>query len=424
MSAPVQVVAKDGFANGCPQGPYDAGASGLFVVVNDALGALIEIYRSSDSGVTWVLQDGGNSIVPGGGATGGASCFDSTAKVIYVAYWAVGDTLHYKPFDCATSTWGADVPGGPALTPGFVGQVRVAQRSTGPIVILYGDRSGATIFSNLVENTIPAWGASVPVASNLGVNVDFPVDITPGAAGRVHCYTNESGFGTGDLRHASLDVANVLSAITTVASAVNAGASGPDNGSRSQGFYDATGNVLYIPGITLTTGEWHLFSAPEAASPGVWTDTDLGNPYVPAADTWLPQDVSVIVDTGGNLQNYRMISTAGTFSILGVGVGNIGGYISAGALFSMSVGLVSGTASMLFSEDPANPASTLATRTMFIGPAAGPGPVGAALTTRMVNALSCASIVFPFVLSCCRQCEMPIPMQRGKVVYASSAFEY
>jgi hypothetical protein len=47
------------------------------------------------------------------------------------------------------------------------------------------------------------------------------------------------------------------------------------------------------------------------------------------------------------------------------------------------------------------------------------------LASSILNALGCASIVFPFVLSCCRQCDMDPPMQRGKVVYASgSEFEY
>lgn len=424
MANPTQIAAFDGAnGNGFTMGPYDAGAKGIFAVLFNGAIPDIEIWKSLDGGQTWSEQDSVNSAIPTLNQAG--SLFDPVAGTIYVAYCGVDGNLNFRPFSVNTSTWGVQVNGGPGpLNTGFVVNIRIAKRSTGPLVFLCGlEGPGPSKIAQVAEYNA-GWGATIQVASNPGVNQDSPVDICSGSIGLVHIFTNDSGFTTGALRHISLNTVNALSAFTVIANNIEASGGGPNVSVFPQVFYDPVAGMLYVPGYDTNTQVMHIFSAVESASPGVWTNTNMDSAFLAPNAATLSMNALVVA---GNLQSYRTIETGvagvGPWSVVGNGIGNAGGYVSPGTLFSMSFGIIGGNkAAFIFTEDPTTPGSFGATRTMFfLGPVGGGGGGPAFQPNQILNALGCGSVALPFMVDCCKVCEMSTPMLLGKsVIYASN----
>ena len=426
MSNPSQIAAVDGGAggNGFPMGPYDGGANGIFAVLFNAAIPDIEIWKSLDGGQTWAQQNSANNPAPIVSICG--SCFDSVNGIIYVAYVGSDTNLNFKPFNVSTSTWGAQVNGGPGpLNTGFAVNIRVCLRSTGPLVFLCGlEGPGPSNISQCVEYKAGAWGAAIQVASNAGTNKDYPVDICPGSAGLVHVFTNDSAFTTGALRHVSLNTVNALSVFTVIANNIQDSSDGPTASINVQSFYDSVGGTLYVPGYDSNTSVMHIFSAPESAVPNPWTDNNMDSAYQnPLSGRVLAMSALVV----GVLQSYRTFESGGSqvgpWSIVGNGSGNAGGYISPGTLFSISLGIVTGKPAIVFTEDPSGPASFAATRTMFFIGSGGGGGGGTFILNAILPAQACGSVLLPFMVDCCNVCDMQEPMILGKaIIYARNEF--
>ena len=424
-------------------GPYVGPAGHLFIFANTAAGdGKIHAWRSTDTGNTWAEVDAANAPAYLSGAGFAAQHIPilkpgSTTRVcvIYItsaptlASPADPFTVLVKEFDLATETWVAGTYGGnlPYTYPAVVNEQAnlfgAVSRST-DIVLLANTTSGATSLQQLMLLTLVpggAWSAAINAAPGFGaLRVDALV-ATLAATPNDSVYYAFSDLDTlnNPFYQGILNAANVVSTVLI------------DNQTIATGFYGiprytcSPGGQVYlaIPFIPLLGNEVILLGT-AAQGGNIVVPFNIGAPNADSVSvslTYANGSIVFFYQTSTNAPFYATINPVtaptvvsapidATTLFAGVGTPSFVAPIDASNISAISFLQPIGAAHANFWASP-------------FGAGPGPGP-GVALTTRMMDAMACGSIAFPFVVSCCRQCDMNPPMQRGKVVYASFEFEY
>jgi hypothetical protein len=176
---------QTGLAYGSPvYGPFQLTSGALYCLLAANSGAFIGVFRSLDSGATWLEQDGGNHPTNGNNSV---SCCVRNGNTLVVAYLsaAAPAQIRFRNFDLTANTWGAEYGSGagvPTNAGNFSG------------VYVRPDGTLATIYQKTPN---PA-----PPASNMGFAVYSQA--SPGGAWvtTIDAGTNlvaDPGWGVGDL---------------------------------------------------------------------------------------------------------------------------------------------------------------------------------------------------------------------------------
>lgn len=193
-------------------------ASGLYVVVMDTSGVKIRVYKSTD-GTTWTQQDSSNALTP----TAATACFSCTIAVgvIYIAYFNTTTSIRVHKFDTSSDTFTGNVGSGDANgasnTPTSFGQVRVAVRSDGDVVIVY-TRSSGGIYWTRYEGS--SWAAT----SVLDSGSNIPNDLLMMASDRaIALYAQDAA---NDHSYRTISSANALGTVVDLDTSVATNPSG------------------------------------------------------------------------------------------------------------------------------------------------------------------------------------------------------
>lgn len=167
----------------------------------------ISVYKSTDSGATWVRQDSGTEQSLSGNTDFGVAIDGSTEWHSYkngsvVVGSRVWDVLRLRPFNVVSNTWGALSPDGPKMDP--------PQPTSFPVVMadgrlfVYYEHSELRPGSASLDEKRPAWAIYDPVG-NVWDSVDnyfakpnnTIIDVVAGSPNSVQTATAH-GYQTGD----------------------------------------------------------------------------------------------------------------------------------------------------------------------------------------------------------------------------------
>jgi hypothetical protein len=134
-------------------GPFPIGAN-LYAALVDFLTSHVNVYKSTDGGLTWATMDSANRPIC-------ANALDVllVGTVFHLLYPTAANVLKHITFDTATDTFGpvsVDGPGNAAVP-------RIAQFSSGDFCIGYNDSVDPLFTVKLLIFSGGAWGAAVPV---------------------------------------------------------------------------------------------------------------------------------------------------------------------------------------------------------------------------------------------------------------------
>ncbi len=202
--------------NVCGNGPFLNGGDiyGVFLDV-DATPVSVEVWKSSDNGVSWTEQDSGNHPTTSSTNTFGHFLMASRSGTELVAIYpgAPANQASFSTFDMATDTWGAQVTGGPALdlsvaTRSILKWIHILKRLDGSYVVIHNIATRDFVLATVYDG---AWGAPVTLDNNA---ISIHIRAVLGASDRVHVFFRR-GIDS-DLYHVSFSSADVASAITLI----------------------------------------------------------------------------------------------------------------------------------------------------------------------------------------------------------------
>jgi len=326
----------------------------------------LEVWMSTDTGVTWAQQDSINSYPVGNLATGTAglnrasSWFDPTNAVINIVYGA--DPLGTGPpvastmgsFDCIHNTFGGTTTDGPTYNDGHLTFLQIAKRSTGELAVMSPFTTpGIAFHFYMTEFTGGTWGTSVLFnTTNTGTGgfnfFQRPVGICPGSSGRIHCFFNayEGTDAFGMLKTVTFESGNTYGVEGSVGTNIDEGNCYP----ARPLFYPSSGTLI-IAEYNGSSSDVNVFTAAEADVP-TFSFTSAG---IVESD---PENFSVSAQINGTTTEvYEVVGP--NYTTLQQGTNTGGGwsngsiYVTLGGDFNfgnLDVGIVSGTSAVVLDE--------------------------------------------------------------------------
>lgn len=162
----------------------------------------IEVWKSSDWGLTWAEQDAGNHpwiVVPAGGSDSAVIYPQATQKEdnLWIA-WGDLEELKVIGFDMSSDTFGTQIAG-----PGYSWSaaqahdaVAVWELESGDLALLVSDPSGGTV-EFIYDTGTPAWSSDTQRSAMMTVSWIM------GSNERIHCLLNEGDIENNNLWHVS-----------------------------------------------------------------------------------------------------------------------------------------------------------------------------------------------------------------------------
>jgi hypothetical protein len=180
-------------------------------VVGSSTDHTLRVWKSTDSGSTWVEADGANrkaiKYQPGasplnGGAIAWCDFDGATVHIAYLLQEAASGSqgfIEIVTFSTASDTWGSVITGGPTTlnysgqqyTAGFTG-FTINRRGSDYVVHYQGTKENVGGNKDRVYRAVysgGAWGAGVAVDGQAGLNTNFAITGTvAGASSRIHVF--------------------------------------------------------------------------------------------------------------------------------------------------------------------------------------------------------------------------------------------
>ncbi len=274
---PVRIGAADADDSTSDQGPWLIGGNWYASGKNSSSSR--DVFKSTDGGVTWAVQDAANHATP----TNGEDFVIRVGPLIKALTVNAGGKYVLKVFDTATDTWGAFSSDGPAASP-TVSQAqfraRMCEVASGDVYVFYAFQSAPSPVQVDIRYTIFSSGSwSAPVVLLAGApNLQHWINgVLPVSSTLMYVFLKENTSGStnlGALAYISLTTSGVIGLLGVIDAASLKYASGHSTVS-------ADGTSIILP----------YFDASQLA--GVWVGTPLNAP----AWAFTPVDTTAAINT-------------------------------------------------------------------------------------------------------------------------------
>jgi hypothetical protein len=164
-----------------PMGPFLNGTD-LYVAFANTTDSSVRIFKSTDRGDTWTLEDDGGS--PDAGSVDPHSLnvfYDDSAKIIYVSYLITGVDRKLVAFDTNTDTYAAPISWGFASTIFFERTAVLIRQLSGVFQLFYSDNSSGNINYITLTGTTPSGPTMLVNLAGAKRDVDCGIQDASGA---------------------------------------------------------------------------------------------------------------------------------------------------------------------------------------------------------------------------------------------------
>ncbi len=216
---PVRIGGADADDSTSDQGPWLIGSNWYASGKNTSSSR--DVFKSTDSGATWAVQDAANSASP----TNGEDFVFRAGTLIKALTVTAGGKYVLKIFDTATDTWGAFSADGPAASPSVSQaqfRARMCQVASGDVYVFYAFQTSAGPVQVDLRYTIFSSGSwSAPVVLLAGApNLSHWVDgVLPVSSTLIYVFLKENATATtnlGALAYITLTTSGVIGSLTAI----------------------------------------------------------------------------------------------------------------------------------------------------------------------------------------------------------------